>query len=122
VIGCSFIELMVMLLVQGECNGNVKDAVRRYREKYSNWRMPKHHTFLSVDHRLLEVGSFYGMQWEFSLPYSVHNVWMEIQAFRANERQPSITTRCLAFRYLPSFYTQYSTRIAHLDNERVSTT
>jgi hypothetical protein len=46
---CSFIGVMLMLLMPGEHNGNVKDAVRRYREKYCNWRMLEHHTFLSVD-------------------------------------------------------------------------
>jgi hypothetical protein len=69
VTGYSFIGLMLMLLMLGEYNGNVKDAVRRYREKYCNWRMLEHHTFL-------EVGTFCGMQWIFSLPHSVHNVWM----------------------------------------------
>jgi hypothetical protein len=76
VTGYSFIELMLMLLMLGEYDGNIKDAVRSYREIYSNWRMLKHQTFLSVDHQLLELGTFSGMQWEFNLPHSVHNVWM----------------------------------------------
>jgi hypothetical protein len=48
--GCSFIELAGMNLVPRECREDTKDVVKRYREKYFNWRVQNHHTFLSVDH------------------------------------------------------------------------
>jgi hypothetical protein len=44
-------------LVIGECNGNATDAIRRHTENILTGG-PNHHTFLSVDCRLSEMGKF----------------------------------------------------------------
>lgn len=55
---CSLRELVDMQLVLEECIRNVADAVRRSRESYHNQRVPYHCTFLCVDHRMWETGTF----------------------------------------------------------------
>jgi hypothetical protein len=68
-----------MQLVLGECNSNSADAVRRYREKHSNQKVPNHHTVFSVGHRFWEVGMFHRMWRDVGFLCSVRNEWVEEQ-------------------------------------------
>lgn len=51
-------EYADMHLVLGECHGNSEMAVRRYSEKFPNRHIPNRKTFISVDRRLRETGTF----------------------------------------------------------------
>jgi hypothetical protein len=71
------------------------DAVRRYRGKYPNRRVPDHPVSLSVDRRLRQTGRFHGMRWDADCPCSVRNVWMVRQILEFDKRQPATSTRLL---------------------------
>jgi hypothetical protein len=47
--GYVYSKLVDMHLVLGVCDRNDTDAVRRYKEKYPNQRVPNHCTFMSTD-------------------------------------------------------------------------
>jgi hypothetical protein len=66
-----------------ECTGNATDAVRRYRGKNRNRRVPNRRTFLSVDHRFREMGTFHGMRWDVGGPVSVRNVQLESRSSKS---------------------------------------
>ena len=54
----SFEEYADMHLILGKADGNAARAVRLYSESYPNRRQPCAKTFLGVDRRLRESGSF----------------------------------------------------------------
>lgn len=51
-------EMADMHLVYGEASGNGRAAVRLYRQKYPNRRVPHHELFARLHRRLCEAGSF----------------------------------------------------------------
>jgi hypothetical protein len=123
--GCSFPELADTLLVLGECIRNTTDAVRRYRKKYPNRRVPAHCTALSVNHWLKERGTFHWTQWAIHILYILY-AWKSRSS--VVERQSAISPRCLAGCTLtPCLCILYVTRseivsVSCSDCVRVSTT
>lgn len=51
-------EYTDMLLTLGFCEGNARESVRVYSERFPNRRVPSHPTFAAVERRLRETGSF----------------------------------------------------------------
>lgn len=51
-------ELTDMLLVSGYCQGNGRECVRIYGDRFPNRRLPNHQTFAAVERRLRETGRF----------------------------------------------------------------
>lgn len=54
----TFSEQTDMILTLGECHGNAVAAANRYREKFPNRRAPNRKTFLRIETRLRENGTF----------------------------------------------------------------
>jgi hypothetical protein len=79
--------------VSGQYKENTSDAVRRYREKFPNRRVPNRPTFLSLDYRLRETGPFHGWRLDVSRPRS-----REQQHLVVLVRQPPMSIRLLASR------------------------
>lgn len=50
-------EIVDMIRILGECNGNGCAAARRYEEKFPNRQHPDRRTFFAVDRRARETGS-----------------------------------------------------------------
>jgi hypothetical protein len=53
-------EYADMQLILGEARGNSAEVERLYTERFSNRRTPSRPTFLAVDQRLRETGTFQG--------------------------------------------------------------
>jgi hypothetical protein len=100
-IGRSFIELVDMHPVVGECSRNTTDAVRIYREKCPNWRVPCHCIFLSGDHRLQETGTAHRILCDVGHPCSVGNVWIGKLILEVVEMKPTISTSWFAAQTIP---------------------
>lgn len=54
----TYSEQVDMLLVYGFCQGNGRESVRVYRERFPNRRVPNHQTFANIERRLREHGRF----------------------------------------------------------------
>jgi hypothetical protein len=88
--GYSFYEFAEVCLMLEDYNGNATDGVRK-KEKNSNRRVSCRCTFVSVDRRLQETGTFHGMRQNVGRPRSVREVLLEKQTLKSlKDSLPSV--------------------------------
>lgn len=85
-----------MLLVLGFCQGNCRESVRVYRERYPDRRIPNHQTFSSVERRLRETGSLVIRSTDRGRHPLVRTIQFEEDVLQRLEDEPSLSTRTLS--------------------------
>lgn len=94
----TYAEQVDMILTLGECFGSANAAVRRYAEKFPARNIPNRKTFLKIEQRLRENGSFKIKNVDAGRPRSARTVEIEEQILETVFHQPTISTRRLALR------------------------
>lgn len=92
----TFVEYADMHFVYGECGGNAAEAVRRYRERFPERRLPNRRTFTAVQQRLRETGSVLPRPREVGRERQVNVLNAEIEILDAADADPGVSTRQLA--------------------------
>nr|QLJ84872.1 transposase-like protein [Dichotomius schiffleri] len=90
-----FNEQTDMLLVLGFCEGNCRESVRVYRERYPNRRIPNHKTFARIEHRLRETGNLKPVRFNAGRPRQARTPIAEEAVLQEVDNNPRISTRRL---------------------------
>lgn len=93
--GYSSAEMTDMLLVFGYCEGNGRESVRVYRERYPNRRIPNHQTFAAIERRLRETGSFTPLTANYGRQRAIRTPEVEEQILERIAEDPKLSTRRL---------------------------
>lgn len=88
-------EQVDMLLVFGFCQGNGRESIRVYRERFPNRRVPNHQTFANIERRLRENGSFQSRNADRGRQRTTRTADLEEQILDRVEEDPKISTRRL---------------------------
>jgi len=88
-------EYTDMLLVFGYCEGNGRECVRVYSERFPNRRIPSHPTFAAVERRLRETGRFTAVTADYGRQRYVRNPEVEEDILEHVEEDPELSTRRL---------------------------
>lgn len=96
-------EYTDMLLTLGECLGNSLAAVRRYSEKFPGRRLPNRNTFLAVERRCRETGSFKPKKVNSGRPRTTRTAEKEENILDMVFQEPSVSIRKLSQRANVSF-------------------
>jgi len=91
----TFNEQTDMLLVLGFCQGNCRESVRVYQERFPNRRIPNHKTFARIERRLRETGKLQPARLNAGRPRQVRTVIVEEDVLQMVENDPEISTRRL---------------------------
>lgn len=94
----SFGELTDMLLIYGKVNNNSAAAVREYRDKYPNRRIPNRKTFEAVERRLRETGMLKPIRMDAGRQRFVRYANIEEEILNAVQLSPTTSTRRLSHR------------------------
>lgn len=86
-------EYTDMLLVFGFCQGNGRECVRVYSERFPNRRVPSHPTFAAVERRLRETGRFDHETANNGRQCFVRVPEVEEEILRRVEEDPELSTR-----------------------------
>lgn len=84
-----------MLFILTSCQGNAAGAVREYRRRYPNRRVPNLRTFLGVERRLRETGQVLITTPRLGRPRNIRTPQVEEAVLEAVEEDPEISTRRL---------------------------
>ncbi|XP_066148942.1 uncharacterized protein [Euwallacea fornicatus] len=84
-----------MVLVFGYCQGNSRECVRVYTDRFPNRRIPSHPTFAAVERRLRETGQFAPSTVDCGRHRFVRVVEVEEEILERFEEDPEISTRRL---------------------------
>lgn len=88
-------EKVDMLLVYGFCQGNGRQSVRVYMERFPNRRIPNHQTFANIERHLRETGSFEKKFEGRGRMRTTRTVETEENILERVEEEPSTSTRRL---------------------------
>lgn len=91
----SFVEQTDMILVLGYCEGNCRESVRVYQERYPNRRIPNHKTFSRIERRLRETGSFKPVRTNAGRPRQSRTLIAEETVLQMIDSNPRTSTRRL---------------------------
>lgn len=89
-------EMTDMLLVYGFCQGNARDCVRVYSERFPNRRIPNRKTFTTVERRLRETGRFRPVTADYGRNRTVRVPDVEEEILERVTEDPSTSTRRLS--------------------------
>lgn len=89
----TFPELADIHLVYGMAEGNTREAQRIYRQRYPDRHVPHHATFMQVDLRLRESGSFSLRKQDTGRIRTRRTVEFEEEVLQRFETDPSTSTR-----------------------------
>lgn len=95
----TFGELTDMLLIYGKVHKNGAVAVQRYRDKFSNRRIPNRKTFEAVERRLRETGTLKPQQINAGRQRFRRTANVEEELLDAVQIFPTISTRRLSLRF-----------------------
>lgn len=90
-----FNEQTDMLLVLGYCQGNCRESVRVYQERYPNRRIPNHKTFARIERRLRETGRLQPARFNTGRPRQARTPIAEEAVLQTIDNNPEISTRTL---------------------------
>lgn len=90
-----FTEQTDMLLVLGFCQGNCRESVRVYQERYPYRRIPNRKTFARIECRLRERGSLVPARFNTGRPRQARTPLVEEAVLQEVENHPEISTRIL---------------------------
>lgn len=86
-------EYTDMLLVYGFCEGNSRECVRVYSERFPNRRIPSHPTFAAIERRIRETGRFAPVTADYGRERFVRVPEVEEEILECVEEDPEISTR-----------------------------
>lgn len=86
-------EYTDMLLVFGYCQGNGRECVRVYSERFPNRRIPSHATFAAVERRLRETGRFAPNTTDYGRQRFVRLPEVEEEILERVGEDPEVSTR-----------------------------
>src|ERR1044072_8536540 len=95
----TFSEQTDMFLTYGEVYRNGLAAVRRYREKYPNRRIPNRKTFEAIERRLRENGTLNPLRVNAGQQRIRRTANVEEEVLDAVQLSPSTSTRRLSLRF-----------------------
>lgn len=90
-----FNEQTDMLLVLGYCQGNCRESVRVYQERYPNRRIPNHKTFARIERRLRETGRLTPVRVNAGRPRQARTPIAEEAVLQMIDNNPNTSTRRL---------------------------
>lgn len=88
-------EMTDMVLVFGFCQGNGRECVRVYSERFPNRRLPNHQTFAAITRRLRETGSFAHVTVNCGRERAIRTPEVEEQILERVAEDPKLSTRRL---------------------------
>lgn len=91
----TFEEQTDMLLVLGFCNGNRRESVRVYHERFPHRQIPNHQTFGNIERRLRETGQFQPKRLNAGRPRQARNPVAEEEILEIVENNPGTSCRLL---------------------------
>ena len=84
-----------MLLVYGFCQGNGRESVRVYQQRFPNRRIPNHKTFARIERRLRETGTLRPKRLDAGRPRTVRTAEHEEAVLEMVYENPEISTRMI---------------------------
>lgn len=91
----TFEEQTDMILVFGFCNGNGRESVRVYHERFPHRQTPNHQTFANIERRLREFGQFKPMRNNAGRPRQAREPDVEEQILELVHDNPKTSSRIL---------------------------
>lgn len=89
-------EIAYMHLDNGAADGNAKNAVRLYQQRFPNRRLPNHQMFTSLHRQLHETGTFSVNVHDSGHPRHVRTPEMEEEILQRFANSPGMSTRAVA--------------------------
>jgi transposase len=92
----TFQEMADMHLIYGRAYGNSREARRRYQQNFLQRHLPHRQTFVNINRRLRETGTFQPVTANWGRPLSVQTPNLEENILHLIEQDPAGSTRRIA--------------------------